>query len=90
MADQTDKTQDKGGQSATHGQSAAHASAAQSKKDTHWQKLANHTKEMMDKMNEILQDPASSAEDKAEAQETMDAMTKIQFRLQNRYGVTPQ
>jgi hypothetical protein len=65
------------------------ADAAKTKRSEHWQKLANHTQEQINKMNEILNDPYASAADKVEAQETVDAMTKIQFRLKNQYNVAP-
>jgi hypothetical protein len=85
MADQQQKDTPTSGAPSTHGQAAV----AHGKKDTHWQKLADHTKAMVDKMNEILQDPKSTDDEKTEAQETIDAMQKIQFRLQNKYGVSP-
>jgi hypothetical protein len=65
------------------------ADAAKAKRADHWQKVVNHTQEQINKMHEILNDPYASAEDKVEAQETVDAMTKIQFRLKNRYNVAP-
>jgi len=68
---------------------ASQADAAKAKRADHWQKVVNHTQEQINKMHEILNDPYASAEDKVEAQETVDAMTKIQFRLKNRYNVAP-
>lgn len=81
MADQKDPG------AAAKVEAKSHADVAQSKRADHWQKLANHAAEMINKMHEILNDPYASDADKVEAQETLDAMTKIQFRLQNRYGV---
>ena len=65
------------------------ADAAKAKRADHWQKVVNHTQEQINKMHEILNDPYATAEDKIEAQETVDAMAKIQFRLKNRYNVAP-
>jgi phage terminase small subunit len=54
-----------------------------------WQKQANHFQAIITSAQAVLDDPASTDEDKAEATQTIADMQKNLARLSSKYGVTP-
>lgn len=54
-----------------------------------WQKQANHFQAIITSAQAVLDDPASTDEDKAEATQTITDMQANLARLSSKYGVTP-
>lgn len=73
----------------THPTGAAAAPGQAKDKLAHWQKQANHFKQMITEMTAVLNDPNASEEDRLEAQQTIDDMNKNLTRLQMKHGVSP-
>lgn len=58
-------------------------------KKNQWQKQADHFQEILDDMNKVVADPATTPDDLAEAQQTIIDMTANLARLLAKHGVSP-
>jgi len=65
------------------------AQGTHGKAGAQWQKQANHFQALITSAQAVVDDPASTDEEKADAQQTITDMQANLKRLSDKYGVTP-
>jgi hypothetical protein len=65
------------------------AQGTHGKAGAQWQKQANHFQALITSSQAVVDDPASTDEEKADAQQTITDMQANLKRLSDKYGVTP-
>ena len=73
----------------THNKETFMAQGTHGKAGAQWQKQANHFQALITSAQAVVDDPASTDEEKADAQQTITDMQKNLQRLSDKYGVAP-